>query len=192
MINFKGHALHPQMCQTFEFCRSCFSVVLLIHTSLGHFKLHTAETAGIGLCRHVVTRTKPERAWHKIKPMRFFLKAVKIIIKKKAEWFRQHLIGFWFWNVRSIVFVIEIKSRFTVQPLHQPSITVMIWTWELCRNWVDHESLCIPKFSRLKCAAASPTAKTCPKLCHATRQWSNTQQQICNKKKTNQSFAMAQ
>lgn len=83
MINFKGHALHPQMCQTFEFCRSCFSVVLLIHTSLGHFKLHTAETAGIGLCRHVVTRTKPERASHKIKPMRFFLKAVKIIIKKK-------------------------------------------------------------------------------------------------------------
>lgn len=49
----------------------CFSVVLLIHTSLRHFKLHTAETAGIGLCRHVVTRTKPERASHKIKPMRF-------------------------------------------------------------------------------------------------------------------------
>lgn len=154
----------------------CFSVVLLIHTSLGHFKLHTAETAGIGLCRHVVTCTKPERASHKIKPMRFFLKAVIIIIKKKAEWFRQHLIGFWFWNVRSIMFVIEIKSRFAVQPLYQPSITVMIWTWEMC----------------LKCAAASPTAKTCPKLCHATRQWSNTQQQICNKKKKNQSFAMAQ
>lgn len=176
-----------------NFVALCFSVVLLIHTSLGHFKLHTAETAGIGLCRHVVTRTKPERASHKIKPMRFFfLKAVIIIIQKKAEWFWQHLIGFWFWNVRSIMFVIEIKSRFTVQPLYQPSITVMIWTWELCRNWVDHESLCIPKFSRLKCAAASPTAKTCPKLCHATRQWSNTQQQICNKKKKNQSFAMAQ
>lgn len=175
-----------------NFVALCFSVVLLIHTSLGHFKLHTAETAGIGLCRHVVTRTKPERASHKIKPMRFFLKAVIIIIQKKAEWFWQHLIGFWFWNVRSIMFVIEIKSRFTVQHLYQPSITVMIWTWVNSISAEFHESLCIPKFSRLKCAAASPTAKTCPKLCHATRQWSNTQQQICNKKKKNQSFAMAQ
>ncbi len=45
-------------------------------------------------------------------------------------------------------------------------------TWVPHSHWVDHEPLCIPKYSRLKCEAIRMTAIAWPKLGHATGQWS--------------------
>ncbi len=66
---------------------------------------------------------------------------------------------------------------------------LMIWglfishrTWEPHSHWVDHEVLCIPKYSRVKCEDMCPTAKVGLKLGHATGQWSQGHQQIYNRK----------
>lgn len=61
-------------------------------------------------------------------------------------------------------------------------------TWAPC-NQVNHELLCMPKYSRVKC----PTPWL--KLGHATGQWSQANQQIYNRmveQEKNQSAAMVQ
>lgn len=65
-------------------------------------------------------------------------------------------------------------------------------TWTTCSHQFKHELLCISEFSRIKCEAICPAAKTWPKSGHATCQWSQAQQKIYSSmgEKENQCAAM--